>query len=161
MKFVLHLPQPKREKQLHGHDEIPMEVLQNKECIAYLVILYNACFETASIPDVWSHGIIHPIIKDSKNDHRDPFNYRGITTTSVTYKLYCSIPSNRLSRLLEINDGLDDEQNGFRHGRCTGDHITSLSMIVESRIKMKKDTFASFIDFSKDRSYGISYRRLV
>ena len=28
-----------------GHDEIPMEVLQNKECIAYLVILYNSCFE--------------------------------------------------------------------------------------------------------------------
>ena len=132
-----------------GEDEIPMEVLQNKECIAYLVNLYNACFETASIPDVWSHGIIHPIIKDSKNDHRDPFNYRGITITSVTYKLYCSILNNRLSRLLELNDGLADEQNGFRRGRCTGDHITSLSMIVESRIKLKKDTFASFINFSK------------
>ena len=26
-----------------GEDEIPMEVLQNKECIAYLVNLYNAC----------------------------------------------------------------------------------------------------------------------
>ena len=58
-----------------GDDEIPMEVLQNKECIAYLVNLYNACFETASIPDVWSHGIMLPIMKDSKNDHRDPFNY--------------------------------------------------------------------------------------
>ena len=123
-----------------GEDEIPMEVRQNKECIAYLGNLYNACFETASIPDVWSHGIIHPIIKDSKNDHRDPFNYRGITITSVTYKLYCSILNNRLSRLLELNDGLADEQNGFRRGRCTGDHITSLSMIE-----------------SIDRSYGISY----
>ena len=66
----------------------------------------------------------------------------------IRYKLwYCSL-NNRLSRLLELNDGLADKQNGFRHGRCTGDHITSLSMIVESRIKMKKDTFASFIDFS-------------
>ena len=82
-----------------GEDEIPMEVLQNKECIAYLVSLYNACFETASIPDVWSHGIIHPIIKDSKNDHRDPFNYRGITITSVTYKLYCSILNNTLLKI--------------------------------------------------------------
>ena len=55
-------------------------------------------------------------------------------------KLYCSILNNRLSRLLELNDGLADEQNGFRRGRCTGDHITSLSMIE-----------------SIDRSYGISY----
>ena len=91
----------KKEKAV-GEDEIPMEVLQNKECIAYLVDLYKACFETASIPVVWSHGIIHPIIKDSKNDNRDPFNYRGITNTSVTYKLYCSILNNRLSRLLEF-----------------------------------------------------------
>ena len=127
----------------------PPSIRQCKECIAYLVNLYNACFETASIPDVWPHGIIHPNIKDSKNDHRDPFNYRGITITSVTYKLYCSILNNRLSRLLELNDGLADEKDGFCCGRCTGDHKTSLSMIVESRIKLKKDTFASFIDFSK------------
>ena len=79
-----------------GHDDIPMEVLQNQECIAYLVNLYNACFETAFISDVWSHGIIHPITKDSRKDHRNPFNYRGITITSVTYKLYCSILKNRL-----------------------------------------------------------------
>ena len=51
--------------------------------------------------------------------------------------------------MLELNDGLADEQNGFSCGRCTGDHITSLSLIVKSRIKLKKDTFASFIDFSK------------
>ena len=51
--------------------------------------------------------------------------------------------------MLELNDRLADEQNGFRRGRCTGDHITSLSMIVKSRIKLKRDTFASFIDFSK------------
>ena len=148
---------PAKKGKAVGEDGIPMEVLQNKECIAYLVYLYNACFETASIPDVWSHGIIHPIIKDSKNDiikdfkndHRDPFHYRGITITSVTYKLYCSILNNRLSRLLELNDGLADEQNGFRRGRCTGDHITIFSMIVKSRIKLKRDTFASFIDFSK------------
>ena len=41
----------KKGKAVEG-DEFPMEVLQNKECIAYLVNLYNACFETASIPNV-------------------------------------------------------------------------------------------------------------
>ena len=75
--------------------------------ITYIIIMmlspsvknkYNACFETSSNPDVWSHGIIHPIIKDSKNDRQDPFNFRDITITSVTYKLYYSILNNRLSR---------------------------------------------------------------
>ena len=34
-------------------------------------------------------------------------------------------------------------------GRSTSDHIGSLSLILESRITMKKDTFAVLIDFSK------------
>ena len=73
--------------------------------------------------------------------------------------------------MLELNDGLADEQNGFRHGRCAGDHITSLSLIVESnnnnkllyshiskkhrqygilnQTEKRYITFASFIDFSK------------
>ena len=50
---------------------------------------------------------------------------------------------------MESNDGIVDEQNGFRAGRSTNDHIDSLSLILESRIKMKKDTFAVFINFSK------------
>ena len=49
----------------------------------------------------------------------------------------------------EVNGGLCDEQAGFRSGRCTGDHLSSLTTIVETRIKKRQDTFAAFIDFSK------------
>ena len=42
-----------------------------------------------------------------------------------------------------------DEQNGFRSGRCTIDHVGSLTSIIETRIKKKSDTFVAFIDFSK------------
>ena len=111
--------------------------------------LFNVCFEEGHIPDVWARGIICPILKDPKNDHRDPLNYRGITITSAAYKLFCSILNNRLSRAMELNNGIADEQNGFRAGRSTGEHISSLSLILESRIKKKKETFAICIDFSK------------
>ena len=57
---------------------------------------------------------------------------------SAAYKLFCSILNNRLSRTMELNNGMADEQNGFRAGRSTGDHINSLSLILESRIKKKK-----------------------
>ena len=132
-----------------GEDGIPIEMLHNDRCLAYLVNLFNVCFMDGYIPDAWSRGIICPIIKDTKKDHRDPLNYRGITITSATYKLFCSILNNRLTRALELNNVIADEQNGFRAGRSTGDHISSLSLIIESRIKRKKDTFATFIDFSK------------
>ena len=54
-----------------GDDGIPMEVLDNNQCIYVLVTLFNTCFSSGTIPEIWSQGIINPIIKD----HRDPFNY--------------------------------------------------------------------------------------
>ena len=115
-----------------GDDGIPMEVLDNNQCIYVLVTLFNTCFSSGTIPEIWSRGIINPIIKDTKKDHRDPFNYRGITITSATYKLYCSILNNRLYNWFEVNGGLCDEQAGFRSGRCSGDHLSSLTTIVET-----------------------------
>ena len=70
-------------------DGIPIEVLHNDRCLAYLVNLFIVCFMDGYIPDAWSRGIICPIIKDTKKDHKDPLNYRGITITSATYKLFC------------------------------------------------------------------------
>ena len=49
---------------------------------------------------------------------------------------------------MESNGGIADEQNRFRAGRSTSDHIGSLSLILQSRIKMKNKC-AVFIDFSK------------
>ena len=48
-----------------------------------------------------------------------------------------------------MNNGLCDEQGGFRSGRYTGDHISSLGYIIETHHKKKQDTYAAFIDFSK------------
>ena len=40
---------------------------------------------SAAVPDAWSRGIITPILKNAKEDPRDPLNYRGITVTSAVY----------------------------------------------------------------------------
>ena len=132
-----------------GYDDIPIEVLQSEQCAEYLLNFFNCCFNSGSIPDIWSRGIINPILKDPNSDTRNPHNYRGITITSAVYKLFCSILNSRLSNLLEMNHGLCEEQNGFRIGRSTGDHLSSLSLTVETRLKRKLDSFAIFIDFSK------------
>ena len=132
-----------------GYDGIPLEVLQNATCINFLVVMFNECFNSGIIPNTWSRGIINPILKDPTTDPRDAMNYRGITITSIVYELFCSVLNNRLVNWFELNNGLCDEQGGFRSGRCTSDHIESLTSIIETRMKKKLDTFAIFIDFSK------------
>ena len=50
-------------------------------------------------------------------------NYRGITITSIVYILFFSVLNNGLVNWFELNNGLCDEQGGFRSGRCTSDYI--------------------------------------
>ena len=112
-------------------------------------ILFNVCFTTGCIPSEWGKGIVNPIPKSANNDPRDPMSYRGITIAPSMYKLYCYVLNNRLSKWVEINDKIEDEQNGFRKNRSTIDHLSSLTNIIESRNKMKVSTFTAFIDFKK------------
>ena len=111
------------------------------------------------MPAEWSRGIINPILKNLGDNPRDPLNYRRITITSSVYKIYCSIPNYRLSSWIESNNILCDAQNGFRSGRCTIDHVGSLTSIIETWIKKKSDTFVAFIDFSK--AYDRIHRELL
>ena len=82
-------------------------------------------------------------------DKRDPLCYRGITVTSALYKLYCVILNNRLIKWEKEFSVLSDAQNGFRTGRSTVDHISSLTSITETRKLKKQSTYIGFIDFRK------------
>ena len=76
-------------------------------------------------------------------------NYRGITVACATYKLYCSVLNNRLTKWVEHNDILCDEQAGFRSGRCTTDHLGNVCYLVETRMKKRLQTFSTFVYFFK------------
>ena len=62
-----------------------------------MVVLFNTCFSTGTMPEEWSRGTINPILKNPEADVRDPNNYRGIIITSSVYKLYCQILNHRLT----------------------------------------------------------------
>ena len=63
--------------------------------------------------------------------------------------MYCSVLNERLDKWLARNNTLVDEQNGFRKSRSTIDQVTSLTNLIETRLKRKLSTYAAFIDFRK------------
>ena len=115
----------------------------------FLLRLFNVCLQTGKAPTQWSKCILNPIPKNSTSDKRDPLSYRGIALAPSSYKLFCGILNNRLVKWVETNGILADEQNGFRKGRSTIDHISSLTNIIETRKLKRKQTFVAFIDFRK------------
>ncbi len=99
---------------------------------------------------MWMKGIINPYPKDNTLDPReDPMNYRAITLACAMYKLYCGVLNSRLVALAEVNDFIEDEQNGFRTDRRCVDHRSSLTNIIKTQKLLKLSIFTSFIDFSK------------
>ena len=142
-----------------GVDNIPAKVLKSDASISVLHILLNVCFSTGKIPSQWGRYIINPIFKPATIDPREPLSYRVITLAPSMYKIYCSVLNNRLSTWSELTNKIEDEQNGFRKGRSTVEHISSYANIIETRQKRKFSTFCTFVDFKK-AYYSISRNNL-
>ena len=81
-----------------GIDNIPADVLCNQSCVIFFHKLFNSCFSTGKVPDLWNNIIINPIPKSNMSDKRDPLCYRGIALAPSSYKLYCNILNTRLSQ---------------------------------------------------------------
>ncbi|WAR29567.1 RTXE-like protein [Mya arenaria] len=142
-----------RQQKAPGFDSIPYEVFKNDIAISFLHIFFNVCYQTGKTPSDWGKGVLNPIPNPGMADPREPLNYRGLNLAPTMYKLYCSVLNERLSQWLNNSSKIVDEQNGFRKKRSTVDHLSSLSSVVESRIRKKQSTFAAFIDFSKAYDY--------
>lgn len=132
-----------------GLDCIPIDVLKNESMVICLCKLFNHCYDKGVVPSCWSKAIVNPIPKSSTSDNRNPMQYRGITLAASMYKVYCSVLNERLTSWAETNNIVHDEQNGFRKGRSTIDHINSLTTLLETRKSRKLSTYCAFIDFKK------------
>ncbi len=117
--------------------------------IEALHAFFQLCFDAGKIPTLWTQSVINPIPKNRTNDPRVPLNYRGISLLSCVYKIYSSILNARLTRHLDNNELIHDEQNGFRRGRSCVDHIFTLSSIIRNKIESKQEIFACYVDFRK------------
>jgi hypothetical protein len=138
-----------KNKKSPGIDLLPNEVLKNDVIINILTHLFQLCLNSGKIPAIWRKAIISPIPKSSSLDSRIPTNYRGISLISCVAKIYSCIINSRISDLLQEEDKIVDEQNGFRCDRSCQDHIFSLDSVIRKRINQNIPTFTAFIDLQK------------
>ena len=70
-----------------------------------------------------------------------------IITETLHYCLVLSVINRRVSRYLEENDLIGEEQAGFTSGYSTLDHIFSLNCNIDIYLPKNKRLFAVFIDY--------------
>ena len=133
-----------------GNDGISSEFYKHtsNEIAPILCSLFNRIFESHNIPIFWSQSIICPIHKSEAQN--DPKTYRGISITSVMYKIFSHIMNNRLYSWAEDNNKIDESQSGFRRGYSAIDNIFCLQAITQKYLSRNGGRFyCLYIDFSK------------
>ena len=132
-----------------GPDCITSEFLKNAcpQILPFFVKFLNALFDKGIFPEQWTESIIIPLYK--KGNINDPKNYRGISLTDISSKIYGSIINNRLQTLVKQNNLTGEIQAGFKEGYSTVDHIFTLLSCVQKQFHKNRKLYVAFIDFEK------------
>ena len=127
-----------------GLDEIPVEVWKLEEFHQVLLECCNMVYEQDPISS-WRKGCILPFPK--KGNLSITKNYRGITLTAISAKIYNLMLLNRIRS--EVDPSLRKNQNGFRTNRSTSGQILTIRRILEGIRSKNLPVVLLFIDFSK------------
>ena len=141
----------RKQKTGKATNDVPMEYIKHSMGIKLFVEeickLYTTIWQTKMIPSSWSHSKLVTLWKGpSKGKIDDPKTYRGLQIGSTLCKILIMIIIGRIKTWYESQ--LLEQQQGFRSKRGTSDGIFIVKSIQQITSKMKKPTFAMFVDLS-------------
>ena len=128
------------------------ELIKNEECIRYMVKCFNSVLEEDINPEGWSKSKTKMIKKTRKPTVKD---FRPITLTCLSYKIYMSFIREQIGVHLKKNRLVRDNQIGFTEGgRIEYNHLILQYIVDESMQKknskaVKEGLVVVALDFRK------------
>jgi len=119
-----------------GPDGIPNEVIKIlvKKYTGVFRRVMQGCMQRACFPDCWKRQKLVLIPKPGK-PRSDPSSFRPIGLLDGLGKLLEKMILNRLQKYTEGDNGLSENQFGFRKGRRTVNAITTVTDVARKAIK--------------------------
>ena len=132
-----------------GPNDIPGEIYKHAPYILKLYLLshYNQCHAEAKVPSSWLFSEVVMILKNTQKDSRLLSNYRPISLTKISYKIFASMLQHKLQ--LHLDSRVRDRQFGFRKNRSTTQPIHIIRRLLEVFERQNSPFHALFIDWSK------------
>ena len=133
-----------------GPDCIPGRILQSlaRELAPVLHYIFDQSLNSGDLPADWTLANVAPIFK--KGSKLQAVNYRPVSLTCITCKLFEHIVCEHILGHLEKHGILTDLQHGFRTGRsCETQLITIFHDIASAYNKKGSRIDIAVSDFSK------------
>ena len=113
--------------------------------IQRLTNLFNCMLIHSFVPSQFRLGFMIPIIKDSRGNHSDVGNYRGITISPIISKIFEHVLKSVFSEHLKTST----YQFGFKRKKSTSHALFCLKQTISYYIENDSRVFCSFLDASK------------
>lgn len=132
-----------------GPDQIHPKVLSelSNELAEPLCILFKKCMAAGRIPSEWKEAEVKPLFK--KGDKTSPGNYRPVSLTPITCKIFEGFIRNALNKHLSENNLLSESQYGFTAGRSCVTQLLSTTKDWACSIDDNIPVDAIYLDFQK------------
>lgn len=136
-------------KKSPGPDDIPNAFLKRyaEWCAKYLLILFKKSLSDGALPEDWKTARVKPLFKSG--DKSNIANYRPISLTSTSCKIFEHIIYKHIVDFLEKHEVLTDAQHGFRRGYFTNTQLLGITHDFAEAINKGKQTDAIYMNFSK------------
>ena len=132
-----------------GLDGVTNGMLKNTGPVACKLLLemFNNVMSGSQVPSDWKLGDVVLILKKPLNTNIN--NYRPITLISCISKLLTRLLAKRLSEVIETEDIVGLEQNGFRSSRSCSDNLFILHTAHEINKSRKILSHLLFVDLKE------------
>ena len=133
-----------------GPDKLPGRLLQSlvKEITPIVHFIFTQSLCTGELPTEWTQANVAPILK--KGSKLQAVNYRPVSLTCITCKLFEHILCKHILAHLEDHKILTDLQHGFRSGRsCETQLVTTFQDLAQMHNKKGSQIDIAVLDFSK------------
>ena len=140
-----------KNRKASGPDGIIGEILKhsckNNLLLTFFVRFLNTLFDKGVYPEMWTESIVLTLYK--KGDVNNPNNYRGISLSNVSSKIYSTIINHRLQEWVKENNITGEFQAGFKRNYSTVDHMFTLMAFIQKQFSLNRKLYVAFIDFEK------------
>ncbi len=110
--------------------------------------LFNLILNAQYFLNLWN--IAYQILLFKDEDHSDPINFRSISITSCTGKIFNKDMNNRLQNKIEEDEKLEDSHAAYRSDHSAVDQIFIFKCLLNKYAKLHNRTlFTCFVDFKK------------
>ena len=132
-----------------GPDGIPGMLLKTAaaEIAPIFRIIFNASLSQNKIPDDWRDAHVSPLFK--KGDRNKPSNYRPVSLTSISCKIFEHILFSNIMKHFDEHNIITDYQHGFRKSRSCESQLLLTVQDIAKGLDEGKQIDAILLDFSK------------